>query len=81
MKRISRRGDNHNHGSKAQAPGSGAVSSSSSSKNHGINLYQQIPTVEVGIDDFEEFGLERLKVRMFLFGFSFLPFFIYTTKP
>ena len=28
-----------------------------------INLYQEIPTVEVSLDDFEEFALDRLKVR------------------
>lgn len=27
-----------------------------------INLYQEIPTVEVSLDDFEEFALDRLKV-------------------
>ena len=29
-----------------------------------INLYQEIPTVEVSLDDFEEFALDRLKVRI-----------------
>jgi hypothetical protein len=29
-----------------------------------INLYQEIPTMEVSLDDFEEFALDRLKVRM-----------------
>jgi hypothetical protein len=29
-----------------------------------INLYQEIPNVEVSLDDFEEFALERLKVRV-----------------
>ena len=28
-----------------------------------INLYQEIPTIEVSLDDFEEFALDRLKVR------------------
>ena len=27
-----------------------------------INLYQEIPTTEVSLDDFEEFALDRLKV-------------------
>lgn len=27
-----------------------------------INLYQEIPTIEVSLDDFEEFALDRLKV-------------------
>ena len=27
-----------------------------------INLYQEIPTMEVSLDDFEEFALDRLKV-------------------
>lgn len=31
-----------------------------------INLYQEIPTVEVSLDDFEEFALDRLKVRKML---------------
>ena len=31
-----------------------------------INLYQEIPTVEVSLDDFEEFALDRLKVRKIL---------------
>ena len=28
-----------------------------------VNLYQEIPNVEVSLDDFEEFALDRLKVR------------------
>jgi hypothetical protein len=28
-----------------------------------INLYQDIPNIEVSLDDFEEFALDRLKVR------------------
>ena len=28
-----------------------------------IDLYQEIPSVEVSLDDFEEFALDRLKVR------------------
>mmetsp|Transcript_43963 Transcript_43963/g.106600 ORF Transcript_43963/g.106600 Transcript_43963/m.106600 type:complete len:516 (-) Transcript_43963:158-1705(-) len=36
--------------------------SSSSSSNHNINLYQDIPRLEVSLDDFEEFALDRLKV-------------------
>lgn len=31
--------------------------------NHTINLYQEIPNIEVSLDDFEEFALDRLKVR------------------
>jgi hypothetical protein len=27
-----------------------------------INLYQEIPNMEVSLDDFEEFALDRLKV-------------------
>ncbi|KAL3928726.1 MAG: hypothetical protein SGBAC_012523 [Bacillariaceae sp.] len=30
--------------------------------NQAINLYQEIPTLEVSLDDFEEFALDRLKV-------------------
>jgi hypothetical protein len=33
------------------------------SSNQNINLYQDIPTLEVSLDDFEEFALDRLKVR------------------
>ena len=40
----------------------GGENSSSSSNN--INLYQDIPKVEVSLDDFEEFALDRLKVCM-----------------
>jgi hypothetical protein len=29
-----------------------------------IDLYQEIPTIEVSLDDFEEFALDRLKVRI-----------------
>ena len=32
-----------------------------------INLYQEIPTIEVSLDDFEEFALDRLKVRIKFF--------------
>lgn len=28
-----------------------------------VNLYQEIPNVEVSLDDFEEFALDRLKVK------------------
>ncbi len=28
-----------------------------------VNLYQEIPNIEVSLDDFEEFALDRLKVR------------------
>lgn len=28
-----------------------------------VNLYQEIPNLEVSLDDFEEFALDRLKVR------------------
>lgn len=34
------------------------------SKSQPINLYQEIPTLEVSLDDFEEFALDRLKVRL-----------------
>ncbi|CAJ1963468.1 unnamed protein product [Cylindrotheca closterium] len=34
----------------------------SSNGNQAINLYQEIPTMEVSLDDFEEFALDRLKV-------------------
>ena len=38
-----------------------------------INLYQEIPTIEVSLDDFEEFALDRLKVRFnFLFKTVYL---------
>jgi hypothetical protein len=30
---------------------------------NNINLYQNIPNIEVSLDDFEEFALDRLKVR------------------
>lgn len=29
-----------------------------------FNLYQEIPNIEVSLDDFEEFALDRLKVRI-----------------
>lgn len=29
-----------------------------------INLYQDIPTIEVSLDDFEDFALDRLKVKI-----------------
>ena len=29
-----------------------------------IDLYQEIPNMEVSLDDFEEFALDRLKVSM-----------------
>jgi hypothetical protein len=31
-------------------------------RNH-VNLYQEIPNIEVSLDDFEEFALDRLMVR------------------
>jgi hypothetical protein len=37
--------------------------SSSATNNNSINFYQEIPTVELSLDDFEEFALERLMVR------------------
>ena len=39
------------------------VDEASSSNNNNINLYQDIPNIEVSLDDFEEFALDRLKVR------------------
>jgi hypothetical protein len=33
-----------------------------SSSAQPINLYQEIPNMEVSLDDFEEFALDRLKV-------------------
>ena len=38
----------------------GAVSAGS----QPISLYQEIPNMEVSLDDFEEFALDRLKVRI-----------------
>jgi hypothetical protein len=38
-----------------------AVTSSSTAVK--VNLYQEIPNLEVSLDDFEEFALDRLKVR------------------
>ena len=29
-----------------------------------INLYQEIPKIEVSLDDFEEFAIDRLKVSI-----------------
>ena len=28
-----------------------------------VNLYQDVPNIEVSLDDFEEFALDRLKVN------------------
>jgi hypothetical protein len=39
-----------------------AADGKSSSVSTNINLYQEIPNIEVSLDDFEEFALDRLKV-------------------
>ncbi|KAG7368078.1 DNA primase, large subunit [Nitzschia inconspicua] len=39
-----------------------ALDSQNSAGNTNINLYQEIPNIEVSLDDFEEFALDRLKV-------------------
>ena len=58
-------GNNNNNKNKDNVGGenSSSSSSSSSNNNNNINLYQDIPTIEVSLDDFEEFALDRLKVR------------------
>jgi hypothetical protein len=38
----------------------------SGSNAQPINLYQEIPNMEVSLDDFEEFALDRLKVCYFM---------------
>jgi hypothetical protein len=48
-------------GSGVPKPGSAEAKQSSQASN--INLYQEIPNIEVSLDDFEEFALDRLKVR------------------
>lgn len=35
----------------------------SQSQANKLNLYHDIPNVEVSLDDFEEYALDRLKVR------------------
>jgi hypothetical protein len=40
-----------------------AVTSSNTAVKVKVNLYQEIPNLEVSLDDFEEFALDRLKVR------------------
>ena len=45
----------------------GDGSSSSANKSTSIRLYTEFPQLEVSLDDFEEYGLHRLKVRFFCF--------------
>lgn len=47
----------------ATLPKGGRLSASSASKKVTLNLYQDFPKMEVSLDDFEEFALDRLKVR------------------
>jgi hypothetical protein len=45
-------------------PKSAAADSNKIDHSNDINLYQEIPNIEVSLDDFEEFALDRLKVRV-----------------
>ena len=47
----------------ARSSGAPKQDAKQSSAATNINLYQEIPTIEVSLDDFEEFALDRLKVR------------------
>ena len=48
---------------KERSNNSGAIATKTYKQgSEPINLYQEIPTLEVSLDDFEEFALDRLKV-------------------
>jgi hypothetical protein len=49
---------------KGGLPKSTAADSKNIGNRDNINLYQEIPNIEVSLDDFEEYALDRLKVRV-----------------